>query len=79
MHPRIDFIICVTGGVSAVQTRFGHSTRPTVVEMRRARDEQRRIHDPPCRTDFGHLGVHATPTPSITSTVQQIIYSEAST
>ena len=65
---------CATGVLSAVQTCFGHSNRSEVVEMRRARDEQRRFHDPPCRTDFRHVGVPAISTIDITSTVQQNIY-----
>ena len=42
---------------SAVQTRPGHSNRSTVVEMRRARDEQRRVHGPLYTTDLGNVGI----------------------
>jgi hypothetical protein len=41
-----------------VQTRPSHSNRSTVVEVRRARDEQRRVHGPPYTTDLGNVGIY---------------------
>ena len=61
-----------------MQTRPGHSNRSTVVEMRRARDEQRRVRGPPYTTDLGNVGIYVTSIPGITTSVQQIIYSGTS-
>lgn len=71
MYP---FVLDATGffHLSTVQTRPSHADRPTPVEMCRARDEQRRVRDPPCMTDFGH--VRSTSNVNITVPIEQIIY-----
>ena len=58
----IPFVLDATGffDLSAVQTRTSDANCSTHVEMCRARDEQRRVRDPPCTTDLGHVEAQAT-------------------
>ena len=51
----------------AVQTSPSDADRPALVEVRRARDEQRRVRGPPCATDLGHVGAYATSRHAITT------------
>jgi len=57
-----SFFLDATGffDLPTVQTRLSHANRSTLVEMCRARDEQRRVRDHPCTTDLGHVETQAT-------------------